>query len=113
MFFAARTFAMKFGQSVAMVLFTSLAIIGAEKIEYDEFGNKLNDITASKLGLMIAAIVAVTFCVLGAVLLLFYREKKIMKTIAKEGDEAFMKAIENEKEVGDSSGEEPQQEVQE
>ena len=26
--------------------------------------------------------------------------RKIMKTIAKEGDEAFMKAIENEKDLG-------------
>ena len=94
MFFAARTFAMKFGQSLAMILFTSLAIIGAEKAAAGS-----NDIVASKLGLMIAAITAVAFCVAGAVILLFYREKKIMKTIAKEGDEAFMKAIENEKDV--------------
>ena len=105
MFFAARTFAMKLGQSIAMILFTSFAIIGAEKvIEYDELGHEIvnNDITASKLGLMIAAIAAVTFCVLGAIILMFYREKKIMKTIAKEGDEAFLKAIENEKEVGEA-----------
>ena len=50
---------------------------------------------------MIAAIVAVAFCVAGAVILLFYREKKVMKTIAKEGDEAFMKAIESEKDPGE------------
>ena len=113
MFFAARTFAMKFGQSLAMVLFTSLAIIGAQKIEYDEFGNKLNDITASKLGLMIAAIVAVCFCVAGAAILLFYREKKIMKIIAKEGDEAFLKAIENEKEADEPVNETVEQPVEE
>ena len=94
MFFAARTFAMKFGQSLAMVLFTTFAIIGTTQIEGS------NDIVASKQGLMIAAIVAVAFCVAGAVILLFYREKQVMKTIAKEGDEAFMRAIENEKEVG-------------
>ena len=95
MFFAARTFAMKFGQSLAMVLFTTFAIIGAEQIAGS------NDIVASKQGLMIAAIVAVAFCVAGAVILLFYREKKIMKTIAKEGDEAFIKAIESEKDLGE------------
>ena len=95
MFFAARTFAMKFGQSLAMVLFTTFAIIGTTQVEGS------NDIVASKPGLMIAAIVAVAFCVAGAVILMFYREKKVMKTIAKEGDEAFMKAIENEKEVGE------------
>ena len=93
MFFAARTFAMKFGQSLAMILFTSFAILGATQAESGS-----NDIVASKFGLMIVAIVAVAFCVTGAVILLFYREKKIMKTIAKEGDEAFLAAIENEKE---------------
>ena len=93
MFFAARTFAMKFGQSLAMVLFTTFAIIGAKAPTPGS-----NDITASKIGLMIAAIVAAVFCILGALILLLYREKKIMKTIAKEGDEAFLKAIENEKE---------------
>ena len=96
MFFAARTFAMKFGQSLAMVLFTTFAIIGTTQVEGS------NDIVASKPGLMIAAIVAVAFCVAGAIILIFYREKKIMKTIAKEGDEAFMKAIEKEKEVGEN-----------
>jgi GPH family glycoside/pentoside/hexuronide:cation symporter len=97
MFFAARTFAMKFGQSIAMILFTSLAIIGTTQAVNS------NDITASKLGLLVVAIVAAAFCVLGAVILFFYREKKIMKTIAKEGDEAFLKAIENEKDVGEKA----------
>ena len=92
MFFAARTFAMKFGQSLAMVLFTTFAIIGTTQ------ASDATEIVPSKFGLMIAAIVAAAFCVLGAVILLLYREKKIMKTIAKEGDDAFLKAIENEKE---------------
>ena len=95
MFFAARTFAMKFGQSLAMILFTTFAILGTNQ------DRTKNDIVASKFGLMIAAIVAVAFCVAGAIILLFYREKKVMKTIAKEGDEAFMKAIENEKDLGE------------
>ena len=98
MFFAARTFAMKFGQSLAMILFTSLAILGVKDLDTTS-----NDITASKFGLVIVAIVAVAFCVAGAVILLFYREKKIMKTIAKEGDEAFLKAIENEKDLGEKA----------
>ena len=98
MFFAARTFAMKFGQSLAMILFTSLAILGVENLDKTS-----NDITASKGGLLIVAIVAAAFCVLGAVILFFYREKKVMKTIAKEGDEAFLKAIENEKDVGEKA----------
>ena len=101
MFFAARTFAMKFGQSLAMILFTSLAILGVENLDTTS-----NDITASKFGMVFVAIAAVAFCVLGAIILLFYREKKIMKTIAKEGDEAFMKAIENEKDIGEEKPQE-------
>ena len=99
MFFAARTFAMKFGQSLAMILFTSLAILGTTQAADS------NDIVASKLGMLVVAIVAAAFCVLGAIILLFYREKKVMKTIAKEGDEAFMKAIESEKDLGEEKEE--------
>jgi GPH family glycoside/pentoside/hexuronide:cation symporter len=98
MFFAARTFAMKFGQSVAMLSFTSLAIIGQAQDPTS------NDISANPIGLMITALVAVAFCIAGAIILMFYREKSVMKTIAKEGDEAFIKAIENEKEP-DEKGE--------
>lgn len=100
MFFAARTFAMKFGQSLAMILFTSLAILGTTQ------ATDSNDIVASNFGLLIVAIVAAVFCVLGAVILIFYREKKVMKTIAKEGDEAFLKAIESEKDLGEEKEEE-------
>ena len=103
MFFAARTFAMKFGQSIAMILFTSLAILGVKQGELDAEGNVVNDIVASKGGLIIVAIVAAAFCVVGAIILLFYREKKIMKIIAKEGDEAFLKAIENDKDLGEKA----------
>ena len=75
MFFAARTFAMKFGQSVAMLAFTSLAVLGTVQ------DITSNDLTASETGLRIVAIVAVLFCVLGAVILSFYNEKKVMDTI--------------------------------
>ena len=75
MFFAARTFAMKMGQSVAMLVFTSLAILGTSQ------DLTSNDLTASEFGLRIIAIVAVVFCVLGAVILALYNEKKVMNTI--------------------------------
>ena len=78
MFFAARTFAMKFGQSLAMLVFTSLAIIGTTQ------NTDSNDITASVTGMIIVGFVAVAFCVLGAVILGFYNEKKIMSTIEKK-----------------------------
>ena len=78
MFFAARTFAMKFGQSLAMLVFTSLAIIGTTQ------NANSNDITASVTGMILVGFVAVAFCTLGAILLGFYNEKKIMATIEKK-----------------------------
>ncbi|MBR0088132.1 MAG: MFS transporter [Lachnospiraceae bacterium] len=75
MFFAARTFAMKLGQSVAMLVFTSLAVLGSAQ------DLSSNDLTASEPGLRIVAIAAVVFCVLGAVILAAYDEKKVMKTL--------------------------------
>ncbi len=85
MFFAARTFAMKLGQSIAMLAFTSLAIIGSSQ------DLTSNDLTASELGLRIVAIVAIVFCTLGAVILFFYDEKGVMKTI-EENKEASKEA---------------------
>ncbi len=75
MFFAARTFAMKFGQSVAMLVFTSLAVLGTAQDLMS------NDLTASPVGLRIVAVVAVCFCVLGAIILISYDEKKVMSDI--------------------------------
>ena len=82
MFFAARTFAMKFGQSIAMLVFTSLAVLGTTQ------DLTSNDLTASPVGLRIVAVVAVVFCVLGAVILAAYDEKSVMKTISSGSDKA-------------------------
>ena len=89
MFFAARTFAMKFGQALAMLLFTSLCLIGGEVVE--------NDIVPSNTGMLVVAVVAIAFCVGGAIILFFYNEKDVMNTIAKEEDKEFLAAVENEK----------------
>ena len=78
MFFAARTFAMKFGQSLAMLVFTSLAIIGTTQ------NTDSNDITASVTGMILVGFAAVAFCALGAIILGFYNEKKVMSTIDKK-----------------------------
>lgn len=80
MFFAARTFAMKLGQSIAMLAFTSLAVLGTTQ------DITSNDLMASPIGLRIVAIVAVVFCVLGAVILGFYNEKKVMSIIQTDHD---------------------------
>lgn len=90
MFFAARTFAMKFGQSAAMLLFTSLAILGTTSAATG------NDIVPTEMGLGIVAIVAMSFCILGAVILFFYNEKKIMNTITPAELEVEKLALEAE-----------------
>jgi len=68
MFYAARTFAFKVGQALAMLLFTALATIKAE----------------TGLGYRLAAIAAAVFCALGGVLFLLYNEKKIYSEIIKD-----------------------------
>ncbi len=78
MFFAARTFAMKLGQSISMLLFTSLAILGASQ------DLTSNDISASSYGLRIVSVCAIIFCVMGAAILSFYNEKKVMKTLSRD-----------------------------
>ena len=95
MFFAARTFAMKLGQSIAMLVFTTFAIIGSTA-SFEEL-RQSTQLRPNTTGLMIAGFAAVAFCVAGAVILLFYNEKKVMKKIAKAGDESFLEAVENDK----------------
>ena len=102
MFFAARTFSMKLGQTIAMLAFTSLALIGNAR------NAASSEIVPTTKGLLIVAIVAIGFCLAGAGVLLMYREKHIMKIIAKEEDAAFLKAIENEKDPGEAAEEEAQ-----
>ncbi|MGN0362988.1 MAG: MFS transporter [Bilifractor sp.] len=71
MFFAARTFSMKLGQSLSILLFTSLGTISV----------------ATGLGYRIAAFVAVIFCLAGAVVLHFYNEKKVQGILQRNNFE--------------------------
>ncbi|MCI1722916.1 MAG: MFS transporter [Lachnospiraceae bacterium] len=64
MFYAARTFAFKLGQSAAMLLFTSLALIGTNGFGY-----------------RVTAVVAAVLCVLGGIVLFSYNEKKVLSVI--------------------------------
>ena len=64
MFYAARTFAFKLGQSISMLMFTAIATIGVNGCGY-----------------RIAAIVAAVFCFGGGVVLLGFNEKKINQII--------------------------------
>ncbi|MFP4186655.1 MAG: MFS transporter [Acholeplasmataceae bacterium] len=67
MFFAARTFAFKLGQSLSLLLFTSVATIRTE----------------IGLGYRIALMLAIAFSVAGAVILTAYDEKKVLTGIGK------------------------------
>ena len=58
-----------------MLVFTSLAVLGTTQ------DLSSNDLTASPIGLRIVAIVAVIFCVTGALILMSYDEKKVMSDI--------------------------------
>lgn len=71
------------GASYNVVVQPGRLIIVQDETKAEEMKNKLgsNDLTASNFGLRIIAIVAVVFCLLGAVILAFYKEKKVMGVI--------------------------------
>jgi Na+/melibiose symporter-like transporter len=65
MFYAARTFAFKLGQSLAMLIFTAVSTIG----------------TQTGMGYRIAAFGAALFCLLGGLIFAFYNERRINRLI--------------------------------
>ena len=67
MFFAARTFAMKLGQALAMVLFTSIKHIGEDGF-----------------GLRLTAAVAAVLCLIGGIILGLYKENEVTGVIAQD-----------------------------
>ena len=69
MFYAARTFAMKLGQSLAMLMFTSLATIGV-----------------APFGYRLVALVASICCIVGGIIMTFFNEKKVMETISERSE---------------------------
>lgn len=71
MFFAARTFAMKMGQAISMVVYTSITATALTT-----FKNSV------QTPYRIAAFTATGFCLLGAILFLLYNENSIMAKIA-------------------------------
>ena len=80
MFFAARTFAMKLGQALSMVIYTSVTVKhlvnGVEKVEASQYRT--------------VAIIATVTCLIGACLFLLYQEKTILTKIEalKNGQQA-------------------------
>jgi GPH family glycoside/pentoside/hexuronide:cation symporter len=72
MFFAARTFAMKMGQALSMLIYTSVT---AKKLS--ESGEEI--VTTGQYRTV--AFIATGACLIGAVLFFLYKEKNILKTI--------------------------------
>ena len=71
MFYAARTFAFKMGQSVAMLIFTSVSTIGKD----------------TGLGYRLTAVIATVLCVLGGLIFLRYNEDKVIAKIQDHQEE--------------------------
>ena len=74
MFYAARTFAFKLGQSLAMLIFTSVALINSDITDRADPGYGL--------GYRITAIIATVLCLLGGIVFFRYNEKKVIGKIS-------------------------------
>lgn len=72
MFYAARTFAFKIGQSASMLIFTSVATIN-RTVPYGEAGYGL--------GYRLTAVIATVLCLAGGIVFLRYDEKKVLSVI--------------------------------
>ncbi len=73
MFYAARTFAFKMGQSIAMLLFTSIALINKDITDRADIGYGL--------GYRLTALIAAALCLLGGFIFFRYNEKKVIARI--------------------------------
>ena len=81
MFYAARTFAFKLGQSIAMIIFTSLAVIG-QYTETNAAGEEV--IRNTGFGYRISLIIALILCIGAMAVILRYDEKKVMSVIESD-----------------------------
>ena len=76
MFYAARTFAFKLGQSISMVVFTGIAAMSLADMPGMQY--------------RVTAMVAFVFCLLGGIAFLRYHENDVLKTIAPAEEVALM-----------------------
>ena len=91
MFYAARTFAFKLGQSVSMLLFTSISLFGGNGIE------------GTPIGYRVTAAVACAFCLLGGLVFMRYKERDVLAIIGPDGADPNADA---ESEPAEGTGEE-------
>lgn len=78
MFFAARTFAMKMGQALSMLIYTSVT---AKKIIENADGTTTSTVTSGQYRAV--AFVATAACLIGALIFFLYNEKRIMSKITE------------------------------
>ena len=74
-FGAAKSFIVKMGNSLAIMIVPSLVVIGAAAGE-----------NVGKLGLKLTAVAGGAFCLLAIIVLTFYKEKEVLDTIKAAGD---------------------------
>lgn len=74
-FGAARSFIVKMGNSLAIMIVPSLIVAGAAKGE-----------NVGAFGLKLTAVVGSVFCILAIIVLLFYKEKEVLSTIEGKSD---------------------------
>jgi glycoside/pentoside/hexuronide:cation symporter, GPH family len=88
LFYAARTLMQKMGQTIGVLLFSSLLLIGGgvTKVEKEVNGKKVIDREKSNLiGVQMTGPVAGLFCILAIVTFSKYREKETLEEIARSG----------------------------
>ena len=90
LFYAARTLMQKLGQTIGVLLFSSLLLVGGgvNKIEKIDpiSGKKLIDREKSNLiGVQVTGPVAGLFCILAIITFARYKEKETLEEIAKSG----------------------------
>jgi GPH family glycoside/pentoside/hexuronide:cation symporter len=83
MFYAARTFAFKLGQSIAMIIFTSLAVIG-QYTGTDDAGAEV--IRNNGTGYRLSLVIAMVLCIIAMIVIFFYDEKRVMEVIEKPAE---------------------------
>ncbi len=93
MFFAARTFAMKLGQALSMLVYTSITASALAIVHAHTDASGVETIGAELLKEIqgpyrTAAAVATVACLIGAVIFTFYNEKEIMGKIRAYHEEA-------------------------
>ncbi len=86
-FFGARTFMSKMGQTIAGLVIPSLLILGAAPPEHGL--SVVKDIAAGEAvsgetGVRLIALVAAAFCVIGLLFFLFYKEKDVLRILEKK-----------------------------